>query len=129
MISDETARSMGIKFLRENGAGGIAGELESDPNFCLEDVFSKVVKKFGKKGTKKLLLQLPQWLQKYVYYECLGRPEDTTMFAEALEDLFMERPESDRPERLKDFDSWMAKVEQTIMRYLDEEIIERKERA
>lgn len=123
MINDETARSMGVKFLRENGARGIADELERDMNVCLEDVFSKVVKKFGKKGVKKLLLQLPQRLRNYVYYEVLGRPEGEGRFGDALEDLYEERPESDskrfRPERLKEFDPWMAKVAETIMRYLD----------
>ena len=126
MINDETARRMGVKFLRENGAGGIADELENDINVCLEDVFTEVEKKFGKKGAKKLLLQLPQRLRNYVYYECLGLPDEPVKFAEALNDLFDNRPESDskrfRPERLKEFDPWMAKVEETIMRYLDGEL-------
>jgi len=126
MINDETARSMGVKFLQENGAGGIVDELKRDINVCLEDVFSKVVKKFGKKGTKKLLLQLPQRLRNYVYYECLGSPEEPVKFAEALEDLYEERPKSYstrfRPERLKKFDPWIAKVEQTVMCYLDGEL-------
>ncbi|MBA7643220.1 hypothetical protein ES703_50939 [subsurface metagenome] len=126
MINDETARSMGVKFLRENGAGGIAGKLERDTNVCLEDVFAAVEKKFGKKGVKKLLLLLPQRLRNYVYYECLGRPDKPFKFGDALEDLYNNRPESYgerfRPERLKEFDSWMAKVEKTIMRYLDGEL-------
>jgi len=121
MISDETAREMGVKFLRENGAGNVAEKLERDETLCLADVFTAVLKEFGKKGTKKLLLQLPQRLQKYVYYECLGRPEEPAKFRDALEDLYDERPESDsdRPERLKEFGPWIAKVEKTIMRYLD----------
>lgn len=121
MIGDETARKMGVEFLRENDAGDIADELEGDMNVCLEDVFAAAEKKFGKKGVKKLLLQLPQRLRNYVYYECLGRPARPVKLEEALDDLYEERPESDsdRPERLKEFDLWMAKVEQTVMRYLD----------
>lgn len=127
MISHETARSMGVKFLRENGAGDTADGLERDKSVCLEDVFTAVEKKFGKKGVKKLLLQLPQRLRNYVYYECLGRPTRPVKLEEALDALYYERPESNnykrfRPERLKEFDSWMAKVEKTIMRYLDGEL-------
>ncbi len=124
MIGAETARGMGVKFLREHGEKSMADELERDQTVCLDGVFTVVVKKFGKKGTKKLLSQLSKQLRNYVYYELLGIPDGPKEFEEALEGLYNDRPEGDRPERLKEFDSWMAEVEQTIMRYLDGKLLE-----
>lgn len=117
MLSDDTARDKGIKFLREEGCPALADGLERLD--CLDEIFEKAINTLGKKGVARLYNKLPQSLKDYVIWRLC--PENDKKFGSRCQNIYERYPSLhsfDRPDRGKDFTAFYLETEGALFKYL-----------
>lgn len=116
MITENTARRMGVKFFEERGYPKLAGMVED--HLCIDGIFRTTVKTLRKKEMKQLYLSLPKSLKIYFLYYLNGYGE--FRLAQAIDRVWVKFPDVStrgRPERRKDFQQLMKRIDGALQRY------------
>jgi len=116
MITDKTARRLGVKFFKEQGYPKLAKMVEH--LVCLDGLFEVAAESLGKKKLKQLYLALPKSLKTYFLFYLNGYNE--TRLLQAINQIwpkFDRMSTSGRPERRKDFQEFMKEMDKALQRY------------
>lgn len=117
MIQEETARKLAKKFFIKHGHEKLA-DLLNTGTICTDDVFEHVVRSLGKARCRALYFVLPKKLRLFFLTKLEGFNEERLNDdLWHVEDEFYNISVSDRPERMKDFDLWIDRLEKVVLNY------------